>query len=119
VGPGRLQSGVRVTADEFAAASGLSVEEAELILRRRQAASEPADARVNRARSILALAQKRVGVQPVAVDGASLEKVYDPVADVGLSEFYKGKDGAVPVEKSRKLDHPGWDDDEYNQGGGE
>jgi hypothetical protein len=108
-----------ISPEEFAAASGLSVEEAELILRRRQAASEPADTRVNRARSILALAQKRVGVQPVAVDGVALEKVYDPDADVGLSEFYKSKDRAVPVEKSKKPDPPGWDDDEYNQGGGE
>jgi hypothetical protein len=90
------------------------VEEAELILRRRRAA-EPVDARVERARSILALAQKKVGVQPVAVASDSLEKGYDPDAEEGLTRFYGRKDGAVRLEKSQKPDPLGWD--EYDQSG--
>jgi len=71
-------------------AAGLSQAEAELILaKRNQPPPPPKPSRISKAAEVMAKAQKRVGVDPVVVDGDSLEKVYDPDADVGLQAFYK------------------------------
>lgn len=101
-----------MTPEEFAAEHGLSVEEATLILSRRQAARAEAEAggRVGLAKTILSQAQKKVGVHPVKVAGDSVEKRYDPDADVGLSRFYK-------KGNFRNPENGAWD--EFDQSGGD
>jgi hypothetical protein len=88
-----------VTPEEFAAQTGLSVEEATLILNRRSRAEAEvaAGGRVELARVALSKAQKKVGVHPVAANGEELEKMYDPDADVGRSRFYGKKDSLTQV----------------------
>lgn len=103
-----------MTPGEFADAHGLSLEEATLILQRRAAAAAPSDSRVDRARSILALAQKRVGVQPVAVEGEALAVTHDPEAERGLVEFYVGK---ADLKKVGFGESRTWD--EFDQSGGD
>ena len=94
-----------MTPQEFADAHGLSLEEAHLILEKRnRPAPDPNSSlstdiddisrtmdRLSRARQSLAKAQKKVGVQPVSAEGEELVQGYDPDADVGVREFYKTK----------------------------
>jgi predicted nucleotidyltransferase len=98
-----------VTSQEFADAHGLTLEEAEVILARRQKLArvlEEGESRADRARAALLAAQKKVGVHPVSVDGSNLTQGYDPDADVGKVEFYRKKEG-VPFDPPRKDD---WED---------
>lgn len=105
-----------MTPEEFAEAHGLSVEEATYILSRRKALAEPSSARVERARSILASVQKRVGVHPVVVQGEEAVSVHDPDAEEGLGRFYKRKD--IRMDDCEKSD-PGDSWDEFDQSGGD
>lgn len=89
-----------MTPQEFADAHGLSLDEAELILAKRNQphpATKPS--RLSKGAEILAKAQKRVGVDPVVVEGDSLGKVYDPDADVGLRQFYEKEKPRTPFTR--------------------
>ncbi len=90
-----------MTPTEFAEAHGLSLEEASYILSRRAALAETGDAKLDRARSILALSQKKVGVHPVTLTSEGLETVYDPDADVGRGRFYEKKDS--PAQEAARV----------------
>ena len=104
-----------MTPQEFADAHSLSLEEATLILSRRAKPATVGSPRLGSARSILALAQKRTGVQPVAVEGESLERSHDPDAERGLKEFYVGK--ASISKKVEFGESRTWD--EFDQSGGD
>lgn len=80
-----------MTPGEFAEATGLTEEEAGLILERRRIRSvdQASGGKLQRAFSALVAAQKRTGVHPVVVTGGGVEKTHDPDADVGVQEFYK------------------------------
>ena len=109
-----------MTPEEFAESTGLSLEEATYILARRAVKAEPVNARVERARSILAATQKRVGVHPVVVEGEEVVSVHDPDAD--NSHFYLHKESNLKKSKFEEPDRdghgpPGWD--EFDQSGGD
>jgi hypothetical protein len=113
-----------VTPAEFAEAHALTLEEAELVLAKRNQPPPPTKPlagslgqdlvevgqtvdRLMRARLKLAAAQKRVGVQPVVVEGSELTQVYDPDADVGKARFYEKK---VPVESDPPKRFGDWEE---------
>lgn len=77
-----------MTTQEFAEAHGLTLEEAQLILARRQPPLS-LNSRLEKAREALERSQKKVGVHPVEVTGVELTHGYDPDADVGKREFYE------------------------------
>jgi hypothetical protein len=117
-----------VTPEEFAKSTGLTLEEATYILARRAEKAEPVNARVERARSILAATQKRVGVHPVVVADGEVVSVHDPDAD--NSHFYLHKESnlkkvKLPEPESMNgysdqfpgSDYPYWD--EFDQSGGD
>ncbi len=84
-------------AEQFALDHGLSLDEAEFLLARRQRQLNPAKLgastdRLKRALDILEAAQKKVGVHPVVVQDGSLEKSFDQVAAENLDRFYSTKD---------------------------
>lgn len=103
-----------MTPAEFAEAHGLSLEEAELVIRAREAklAREAVAAykakheptRLEKAMAALAAAQKKVGVHPVQ-EGYfdDLHRVYDPEAEQGLDKFYSTK-----AAGGRELDSNGY-----------
>lgn len=79
----------------FAEASGLTLEEAELILARRRQATTQEVCRITLARLALQKAQAKTGVAPVVVTPGGLEKreVMDPEAE---ARFYADKLGTRP-----------------------
>lgn len=84
-----------MTPEEFAEQTGLSLEEARLILARRAAAEQPPPgSRQTLARLALEKAQKKVGVHPVVVEGGWIEKEHDPEAEEGFLSFYANKGGS-------------------------
>ncbi len=89
-------------------AAGLSLEEAQLILARREAAANaPTQSqKLTRAMEALAKAQKRVGVHPVVVEGGWIEKEHDPEAEEGFLSFYANKGAGAPERPKRKLNRP-------------
>lgn len=106
-----------VTPEEFAEDHGLSLEEAQLILekRNRQATVEflhsqgapgfDLEARVNRlklAQEALRVAQRKAGVHPVAVAGSEVTRGYDEEADGNLERFYSTK-GSQPLTPKKPL----------------
>lgn len=95
-----------MTPEEFAAQTGLSVEEATLILNRRSRAEAEtaAGGRVEIARIALSKAQKKVGVHPVSANGEELEKVYDPDADVAVRNFYEKHTAGGQVPPAKPID---------------
>lgn len=78
-----------MTPQEFADAHGLTLEEAHLILEKRNRPAADPNSRLALAREALEKTQKRVGVQPVSAEGEELVQVYDPDADVGVKTFYE------------------------------
>jgi hypothetical protein len=83
-----------LTAEEFAASHGLSLEEAELILARRIQKENPgALGRLAVAMKALVAAQKKVGVHPVVATGDGVAKSFDEEAERNLSDFYASKGG--------------------------
>lgn len=78
-----------MTPAEFADAHGLTLEEATLILEKRNRPAPDPSSRLAKAREALEKTQKRVGVQPVQAEGEELVQVYDPDADVGKVKFYE------------------------------
>lgn len=80
-----------MTPREFADAHGLSMEEAQLILEKRNRPTPDPNSRLALAKAVNAKALKKVGVQPVSAEGDELVQGYDPDADVGVREFYKTK----------------------------
>jgi hypothetical protein len=99
-----------MTAEEFAASTGLTLEEAQLILARRAAPVAPVGGRLVLALKALSEAVRKTGVAPVRVgEGGVLEKseVLDPEA---LDRFY-GKCANPPVLKRAMRPPPMADED--------
>jgi hypothetical protein len=89
-----------VTPEEFAASTGLTLEEAQLILARRAAPVAPVGGRLALALKALSDAVRKTGVAPVRVgEGGVLEKseALDPEA---LDRFYKTHTVASPSIRS-------------------
>lgn len=98
-----------MTAEEFAASTGLTLEEAQLILARRAAPVAPVGGRLALALKALSDAVRKTGVAPVRIgEGGVLEKseVLDTEA---LEKFYatKGGSSATPLQSpTRKVRQP-------------
>jgi|SRR6478735_2556435 len=92
-------------AEEFAEAHGLSVEEAEYILSRRAVKAVPPGGRAALARKVLEQAQAKVGVAPVVVTPAGLEKseLLDPEA---VDRFYATKTYSPSITKPSRWSTP-------------
>lgn len=83
-----------MTPEEFAAAHGLSLEEAQLILARRARSSgalPDSTERLKRALDALEAAQKKVGVHPVVVKGSEAVKLFDEETERNLYTYYAQK----------------------------
>ena len=109
-----------MTPQEFADAHGLSLEEAHLILEKRnRPALDPNSSlstdiddisrtmdRLSRARQSLAKAQKKVGARPVQVDEDGI--VQGPVPEEDLEKFYgnKGQVSADPPKRFGDWEEP-------------
>ena len=91
-----------MTPKEFADAHGLSLEEAHLILEKRNRPAPDPNSRLALAKAKLEAAQKKVGVQPVSAEGEELVQGYDPDADVGRETFYKTK-GEVSADPPKRF----------------
>ena len=91
-----------MTPQEFAATHGLSLEEAQLILEKRNRPTPDPNSRLALAKAKLEAAQKKVGVQPVSAEGEELVQGYDPDADVGREKFYSNK-GQVSADPPKRF----------------
>lgn len=87
-------------------AAGLSLEEATLILEKRNRPAPDPSSRLAKAREALEKTQKRVGVQPVQADGEELVQVYDPDADVGKVKFYEKQVESDPPKRFGDWEEP-------------
>jgi hypothetical protein len=99
---GQAPEGRIMTPAEFAEAHSLSLEEARLILEKRNRPAPDPNSRLAMAREALVSAQKRVGVQPVRAEGEDLVKEYDPDADEGRVRFYE-KQGRVESDPPKRF----------------
>lgn len=90
-----------MTPEEFAAQTGLTLEEAKLILARRSLPTPPPGSRLTLALRALADAQKKTGVHPVVVEGGWIEKEHDPEAEEGFLTFYANKGGVISTQGDR------------------
>jgi hypothetical protein len=104
-----------MTPEEFAAQTGLTLEEAKLILARRAAPVAPVDGRLALALKALSDAVRKTGVAPVRVgEGGVLEKseVLDPEA---LDKFYSTKPAYESVRPKRAMRPPPVADEDVSQ----
>lgn len=92
-----------MTPEEFAAQTGLTLDEATLILARRALPTPPPGSRLTMAIRALVEAQKKTGVHPVVVEGGWIEKEHDPEAEEGFLTFYANKGGSETARPKRKV----------------
>lgn len=96
-----------MTPQEFADAHGLSLEEAQLILEKRNRPAIPPNSRLALARAVNAKAHKKVGAAEVSVDGD--EVVKGDFSSENLERFYSTKGGSS-VTARVKPDPDAWEE---------
>ncbi len=97
-----------MTPQEFANAHGLSLEEAQLILEKRNRPSMDPNSRLARARAKLEAAHKKVGAAEVSVEGD--EVVKGDFSSENLERFYSTKGGADSTHPQMKSDPDAWEE---------
>ena len=97
-----------MTPQEFADAHGLSLEEAQLILEKRNRPALSPNSRLALAKARLEAAHKKVGAAEVSVDGD--EVVKGDFSSESLERFYSTKGGADSTHPRVKPDTDAWEE---------
>ena len=89
-----------MTPQEFADAHGLSLEEAHLILEKRNRPAPDPNSRLAKARAVSEAANRKVGARPVLVNEDGI--VQGPVPEEDLEKFYANK-GQVSADSPKRF----------------